>query len=409
LLGLETYLTEIEGTGGIIKEEPEDFIVREVPKTLPQSENGAYCAFWIRARNWETNALLSLIARRLRIDRNSIHIAGIKDKKAVSEQLVVIRAKKEDVENLKIEGVDLKYLYKTDRKLYLGDLYGNEFFIRVKHCKVDMVADILREIDEKGGFPNFFGIQRFGISRPNTHIIGKKIIEEDFEGAVITYICEQSEYDSEELKIAKKLAMEKRFKEALELFPKSLEFERMMLKTLVKKEDYVSALRALPINLRTMFVYAYQSYLFNLILSERIKRGVAGKVLLNDLIKPVDKYLNPEDEDIRVTERNFGKVNRNFKKGRCAPTGAIPGYDSVLPNDMERELLKTIDLEKFWIYRMPELSAKGLRRVLQVRTEIEYRIEDESTFSFSFYLPKGTYATSLLREVMKSKDMRAYG
>jgi tRNA pseudouridine13 synthase len=413
-LGLETYLTETEGTGGAIKEEPEDFLVREVPVDLPRNESGAYSVFWMRARNWETNALISLISRRLRIDHSRIHIAGTKDKRAISEQLVAIKARREDVESLGIDGLELRYLYSTDRKLYLGDLYGNEFFVRVRHCRnVERVPELLRELDGKGGFPNFFGIQRFGISRPNTHRIGEKIIEGDFEGAVLTYICEPGEYDSDELIVAKRLAMEKRFGEALELFPRSLEFERAMLKSLVKREDYVSALKALPINLRTMLVYAYQSYLFNRILSERIRRGLTNRALVGDIIRPIDAHLNPEDEDIPVTERNIVKVERNFRKGRCSPTGAIPGYDSTLPEgvegEIEREVLKGIDLEKLWIYRMPELSAKGLRRALQIRTKINYRIEDESTVSFSFYLPKGTYATSLLREIMKSEDPRAYG
>lgn len=412
-LGLETYLTETEGTGGIIKEEPEDFLVREVPVDLPRNENGAYSVFWMKARNWETNALLSLISRRLRVDHSRIHLAGTKDKRAVTEQLLVIKARKEDVESLGIDGLELRYLYSTDRKLYLGDLYGNEFFIRVKHCRTERVPEILRELERKGGFPNFFGIQRFGISRPNTHRIGEMIIEGDFEGAVMNYICEPGEYDSEELAVAKRLAGEKRFGEALELFPRSLEFERDMLKSLAKREDYVGALKALPINLRTMLVYAYQSYLFNRILSERIRRGLTNRVLIGDIIRPIDAHLNPEDEDIPVTDRNIAKVERNFRKGRCSPTGAIPGYDSVIPEgeegEIERGVLKGIDLEKFWIYRMPELSARGLRRPLQVRTRISYNMEDDSTVTFSFYLPKGTYATSLLREIMKSEDPKAYG
>jgi tRNA(Glu) U13 pseudouridine synthase TruD len=44
-----------------------------------------------------------------------------------------------------------------------------------------------------------------------------------------------------------------------------------------------------------------------------------------------------------------------------------------------------------------------------VNSSIRYEIEDDSTVSFSFYLPKGTYATSLLREFMKSDNLRAYG
>jgi len=417
-LGLETFLTGTEGIDGIIKEEPEDFLVREVPLELPRNENGSYCVFWMKARNWETNALLSLLSRRLRINRSSIHIAGTKDKRAISEQLVTIKTR--EAVDPGIEGLEMKYLYRTDKKLYLGGLYGNEFFVRVRHCRnVDNVPEICEELIEKRGFPNFFGVQRFGIARPNTHRIGKMIVEGDYKGAVLSYICEPGEYDSEEVRKAKDLAMEGRFGDALDLFPQSLEFERLMLVSLAKKEDYVNAIRALPLNLRTMLVYAYQSYLFNRVLSERIRRGLANSLLPGDIIVPIDEHLNPEEEEIPVREYNIAKVERNLRKGRCAPTGAIPGYDSAFAEGEEGEIENNVlreagferkeDLKRFLVYHLPELSARGLRRPLQVNSSIRYEIEDDSTVSFSFYLPKGTYATSLLREFMKSDNLRAYG
>ena len=351
--------------------------------------------------------------------RNDLHLAGTKDKRAVKEQLIVTR--NEHLGELNISDVEFELLYRTDKKLYLGDLHGNEFFIIVKHCKSENVENIKRELEERGGFPNFFGVQRFGIARPNTHLIGRDIVEGDFEGAVMRYLCDNGNEDEWVGEARKNLRDTMDFSRALEEFPRGLNFERMLIEHMLKKGgDYAGALRSLPVTLRTIFVYAYQSYLFNRVVSRRINMGLPlCEPIIGDIVVPLDTFGNPENEFIPVKDFNIDKIGKNIKKKRCAITGAVFGFDSPLAEgvqgNIEREIIGNesddVDafLRKFVIYEIPEINSRGLRRAMQVSTKVEINTEDDSTASFSFSLPKGCYATSLLREFIKCSDLRSYG
>jgi tRNA pseudouridine13 synthase len=417
-LGLECFLTESEGIDGKLKAEIRDFIVKERSFELPESENGKYCVLRVKATNWETNSLISLIAKKLRISKNHVHIAGIKDKRAITEQLMVVKTEKEKIEDLKIKDAEISFLYPTDKRLYLGNLYGNDFEVRVRECRnVDNVEFIKGELTEKGGFPNYFGVQRFGVVRPNTHRIGKLIVEENYKNAVMTYLCEIDPFEGEEVASARKFLKESGdFKEGIKIFPRHLEFERNLMAHLIEKPgDYAGALRNLPYSLKTIFVYAHQSYLFNRVLSRRMINDLPlNKPLLGDIVVPLDRHKNPENERVKVKDYNLEKIERNIEKGRCAITGAVFGYATPIAEgaqgQIEREVLEeeSCDVNQFHIYGLPELSAAGLRRPLQVKTDIEHGTEDESTVLFRFSLPKGCYATSLMREFMKSGDIRCY-
>ena len=302
-LGLECFLTENEGIYGKLKAESRDFVVKERSFELPESENGKYCVLRVKVTNWETNSLISLIAKKLKISKNHVHIAGIKDKRAITEQRMVVKTEEEKIENLKIKDVEISFLYPTDKRLYLGNLYGNDFEIRVRECRnVDNVEFIKGELTEKGGFPNYFGVQRFGVVRPNTHRIGKLIVEENYKNAVMTYLCEVCPFEGEEVASARKFLKESEdFKSCINIFPKRLEFERNLMAHLIEKPgDYPGALRNLPYSLKTIFVYAYQSYLFNRALSKRITRIPLNKPLLGDIVVPLDRHKNPENELVKV-------------------------------------------------------------------------------------------------------------
>ena len=126
-----------------------------------------------------------------------------------------------------------------------------------------------------GGIPNFFGHQRFGTTRPITHLVGKAIVEGDFEKAAMLYLAKPSVHEHPSSRNARaELRSTRDFKQALNNFPKQLRFERLMLSYLVEKpDDFVGAFTRLPVKLQGLFVQAYQSYLFNRFLSERIKNG----------------------------------------------------------------------------------------------------------------------------------------
>ena len=409
-IGIETYLTKGDGIKGKIKEKAEDFIVEEI-SIFPKPAKGKHVVARITSKNWETNKLIEEMARKLRISTKAIGYAGIKDKRAITIQLMSIATSIQKILNAYIPDVKIEPLYITNKPIRHGMLVGNKFKIWIRNAEVDNFYPILKEIEYYGGFPNFFGVQRFGITRPITHIVGKHLLENEIEEAVMDYIANPMEGEDKESYEARKFLMETRdFKKALEIYPKKLNFERRIIEYLASHpDDFKNALMTLPSNLIRIFIHAYQSYLFNKILSSRIKKGIPiNKAIEGDIvIKDVQS-----ENGVIVNEKNIEKINREIKKGKCFVSACIPGYASKIAEGemgkIEREIIeKEIELEKFKMPYMPWLASAGMRRAIFIPLKkIKWRVEGNSIF-LSFYLPRGCYATSLLREFMKA-DIYSY-
>ena len=125
-------------------------------------------------------------------------------------------------------------------------------------------------------FPNYFGEQRFGSTRKNTHIIGEKILKRQFKEAVLDFLCNSEGEENKEASLARKeLADTFDYTQALKNFPHYLRLERTVIAELEKNSNgYINALKQLPRPTLLMFVHAFQSHLFNRMLSHRIENGV---------------------------------------------------------------------------------------------------------------------------------------
>ncbi len=420
-IGLEVFFTDSHGIGGKLRKSPDDFIVDEVSIYPQEDENGDFTIAEIRVRNWETNRLIRQMSRQLGISRKRVGFAGTKDKRGITTRLFSFKAAPDHVRGISLKDVEILNLYPSKKGLDLGNLIGNRFKINIKdHDSIDVENRIERTKEELkviNGFPNFFGHQRFGSFRPITHMVGKKITQGDFEGAVHTYLGKPDGIEGEEIYAARKAIDDGvSYKDALLKFPDFLGFEKAMLNKLVVDEnDYIGALEALPKNLQMMFVHAYQSYIFNRILSRRIREGMLTcEPQIGDIVVPKDPHGNVDIKNmIVVKEANQEKIKKRISESKAAITGCVPGSEPKLAQgtigDMEAKILQEegVDERNFIVPKIRELSSKGTRRelVAQVK-DFNYEIYEESIY-FEFELLKGCYATSLLREYMKG-DMLGY-
>jgi tRNA pseudouridine13 synthase len=418
-LGLELYLTEdIPGIGGKLRKTPEDFEVDEISILPPEDPEGRFVIAKVWHRNWEANRLVRRLSTNLRVSRARIGFAGTKDGRSVATQLMSFDAPIDAVRALSIPDVVVSDAYRARRGIAIGDLVGNRFTIRVSDLRKDVdVAGTCGKVRERlqgtGGFPNFFGVQRFGSIRPITHLIGKDLVRGDFEGAVMRYVANPMDEEDSDANDARRALQESRdFERALKEFPQKLTFERTMITRLKDRpDDYVGALRTLPKNLLMMFVHAYQSYLFNKILSERIRAGMSiREPEVGDLILPLGKTNVPDqDNPIPVTETNLQKVVRSATEGKAFISGLIFGTESQFAGgrmgEIEMRVIEAEGVEKmdFQIVGLREASSKGIRRELLAQAK-DLRIDfDGEVATFGFALNKGCYATSLMREFMKAE------
>ncbi|HUV61776.1 MAG TPA: tRNA pseudouridine(13) synthase TruD [Thermoplasmata archaeon] len=422
-LGLECFYSDgIQGIGGKLRRSPEDFEVDEISVRPAEDAAGKYVIARVWHRNWEANRLFRRLGSNLHVGRSSVGFAGTKDGRSVATQLMSFNAPIEAVKGLEIPDVKVLDAYTSNRSISIGDLIGNRFSVVVNDVDVDLdvrevVCGAVRErLEGIGGFPNYFGVQRFGSVRPITHLIGKDLSRGDPEGAVMRYIANPMGNGSEGDDARSALQQSRDFEKAMAEFPSRFTFERVMISHLVENPgDYIGALRRLPRNLLMMFVHAYQSYMFNRILSERLRRGLPiREPIVGDLVLPLTKSGVPDhDRTIEATSENIAKVSRNAREGKAFVSGLLFGTQSEFADgemgEIERKAIESegVSREDFQVVGLREASSKGTRREL-LATMKDLAIEfDDQAVTFRFTLNKGCYATCLLREFMKA-DMSSY-
>ena len=427
-IGIETFFTPYNGVGGKLRTKPEDFVVREISNYPPEKKDGKHSIADVTATYWETNLLVRELSKTLRISRQRIGFAGTKDKRAKTTRLMSFyNVPAEEIQKINIRDVQIENIYQSDKSVKIGNLKGNLFEIILKELNEDFkkedVSNIFKCIKENNGFPNFFGVQRFGVIRPITHIVGKHIVRGEFEKAAMTYIANPIQGEDETTyNLRKDLQKTKDYATALKLYPNELNFEKAILnKLVVHPKDFVNGLKELPKNLLTMFVYAYQSYLFNRIVSMRIENDLPlNQAVIGDLVLPIRKDVL-DDEAIPVKKNNIDKVNCQISKGKAAVSGVLFGSDSVFSEgemgEIEHKVIESekIDHRDFIIPEIPFISSSGLRRpILGFVKDFDFKLIDDNINSgkkalfLKFQLQKGSYATSLLREFMKADDVKKY-
>ena len=428
IIGIETFFVPFEGIGGKLRSRSEDFIVREVSKYPPGKEPGRFSIADVTAINWETNLLVRELSDRLNISRQRINFAGTKDKRAMTTRLMsFFNVPKEKLSEVRINNVKIENIYCSDFPVKIGDHHGNKFEIKIRNVdrkiKKDNIAEIESSVEQYGGFPNFYGIQRFGVVRPITHVVGRFIVKNDFENAVWSYIANPMAGENEETyRLRENLQKTRDISAALKSYTNELVFEKAILNKLINEpKNYVGALKELPRNLLTMFIYAYQSRLFNRILSERIRKKIPlNEAIVGDIILPLRKSVFDEN-GILVKESNIQKVNKQISKKKAAVSGILFGSGTVFSEgemgEIEHKIIdkEKIDSRDFIIPDMPNLSSSGSRRsLLAFVKDLDFKLgKDElnkgkNVLNLKFELQKGCYATSLLREFMKTDDIKNY-
>lgn len=444
LLGIKVYATETVGVGGVIRESVDDFRVEEVlvdgskaeiEKASEKRVLGAspskqrYLLCVLVKRNWDTFIALKNIAKQLDLSQGQIQIAGIKDAKAVTAQHITVEnCSVEDAAKIDVRDIEVRPVGYFHEKLSPYYLLGNNFTIKIKAVKhaastvEKRIAKVADAVDSAGGVPNFFGHQRFGTTRPITHLVGKALIEGDFEEAAMLFLAKPSDHEHPSSRNARtELQSNRDFKQAQQNFPRQLRFERLMLSHLAEKpDDFVGAFKRLPVKLQALFVQAYQSYLFNRFLSERIKSGFSlNKAEEGDYVVNVERSGLPMVNVAKVADAEaVAEVNERIKAGKMRVALPLIGIKQKpsqgVMGRIEGEILEeeAIETGKFRVNEISRISGRGgLRAVLTPVQDFKLQgvsasapDQNESQAELSFMLLRGSYATVLLREIMKPEN-----
>lgn len=417
LLGMELYATDSPGCGGRLRAETGDFVVEEIYEEGIY-EGGRYLVLEVEKVDWETHHLVRDLSRQLQISQKRFGWAGTKDKKAVTRQRMSVMALEEkELPRVNLPGVKIKVLGRSNRGVSLGDLRGNRFAVRIREIDLDdqevarRVAAVTGEIEELGGLPNYFGVQRFGDVRPVTHLVGEALVRGEPERAAMTYLALPFPGEPESTREAReRLLADQDFAAALREYPLRLRYERAMMSRLQEERDFARSFDVLATNLKRLFVHAYQSLLYNRILSRRMRSGLPlDRAVEGDVVCFSKGGLPDVDKIQAVDKSNLAAVNRLTERRRAFVTLPLLGHSSLLadglPGEIERSVLEEegVDLSGFRVEANPDLGSPGSRRPALLRVAPGAEIEGGGSVLLKFDLPAGSYATVVLREYMKPR------
>jgi len=427
-VGMAWYASDVAGTGGHLRERPADFRVTERERFEAQpldADPGDYPWLVLRVTltATDTNDFARALSNAAGISRERVAWAGTKDKHAITTQLFTVRdLDPEAVAD--VDGADIELVGRAGRGLAFGDLLGNEFEVVVRDPERPTQADVVAEAlgEAFGGrlaVPNFFGQQRFGSYRPVTHEVGFAILRGDWEAAAMAYLGNPSQHEPDGSRQARVFVQETRdWAAALDRFPRRLRYERTMLHELQdsggeEPADFRAALETFPENVMQLFVNAAQSAIFNRILSRRLEEGlpfhepVAGDVVCFADRDAPDSFPIPDtDRSQRVTAERVDVVRKHCARGRAFVTAPLVGTETEFgagePGEIERAVMADLGVEPTDFDLPDAFHSTGTRRSILVSAEPTIS-QDPLTLSFS--LPKGSYATVLLREFLKTSPL----
>ncbi|HXQ78772.1 MAG: tRNA pseudouridine(13) synthase TruD [Thermoplasmata archaeon] len=415
--GMEFYATGTRGVGGRTKVSPDDFRVNEISNYPVPDPAGTFAILRVRSRDWEQHELGQAIARRLGLPSASVRWAGTKDRRAVAERLLSYRGPLPSGD-LGLPRVEVLEAYRARDGLMLGHHFGNAFEIRLNELTLPLPEALEafrtteRELRAAGLWPNFFGPQRFGEVRPVTHEVGRQVVRGDLASAIETYLTARpvGVPDGVGDSARRTYAETHDAVRALREFPNEYRFERSLLDRLAHGDPDDRVFRALARELRLLFVHAFQALLFNRWLSRRhaanlpLDRPIPGDRLLR---LGRDGTVRSQ-EGIPVAEDNLSECAELVHRGGALLAGPLVGYETPTIEGPLGEILEDllreerIDRTMFRLPRTPEIASRGAWRPAMLPVPPLGLALEGTGIRFRFALPKGAYATVLLREFLKT-------
>ena len=438
--GIGSYTTSnIHGIGGIYKHTYKDFIVREVTKEgeilrikdisaksyFSSDENDGFTEFNLVKINKEPFKAFNLIASALNVPMSHLSYSGLKDRCSISVQKVSIKGNHmEKLNNLKLRNIFINNISPSRRSIKLGSNKGNHFTVIIRNIDndIDVEMRILKVFEtlSNKGFLNYYGLQRFGTFRPNSHIIAKHILLNEHENVFNELVL--NTYSSESIEsqlVRNKLRKDGNMDWAYTNFPKSLNYERMMIHHLIDHEkDFKGSVQKIPSYLKKLLFSSFQSYFFNKMLTFRIKQGISPFEPVNG-----DVIIILDDDKGELTSIKYiygGKYDKFLKEAihlnRAYIVIPLVGYDTKmdeypLMNKFFEDVLdeEKIDSTIFKSELFRQYEFKGAHRAMIIKLSDAKILEvskddifqDKQKVKIEFSLPRGSYATMVLRELMK--------
>jgi len=333
------------------------FFVEEIP-LYTFTGTGNYLILKIQKTDMSTWKLITVLSKATRLQERDIGYAGLKDKNATTIQYISIpkQYEKELNKNLTTEKIEILERTYNKAPIKVGQLKGNAFSIILHHihAKDAKFFSTTAMKLQKEGIPNYYGYQRFG-EDSRSYMQGKEIA-----------------LSGKKLKGSKEKLLVSAYQSYL--YNKWLA-ERVKLSTIIASNNVPQAAKKLDYPEELVKVLTKQEQFFKLFIGDALTPYPYGKL----------SFL-----------KDMQHSSLAFSQKKLSPTGLLCG------SKVERAKSDAYYLEE--PYDDTELnSLKGDRRFAWIwpeNVETTYNV-DSKKLTVDFYLPKGSYATTFLEEIGK--------
>ncbi len=410
---------DLPGIGGVIKQRPEDFLVEERP-LYPARGEGEHVFLFIEKTSLTTTDIVINLARAFRVGRNDIGYAGLKDKHAIVRQHFSVWLPDRHDEEECIQRLADRRLMKIlwhDRhtnKLRRGHHGGNRFVIYVRDAPSNDVIKAKQIIDRlyAQGVPNFVGDQRFGY-RQHNHILGRLLLRGEYQDLLDEMLGRPIDADPPHMQAARIAYDQRDYEEALKHWPKILRFDRQALDALRQGRDAQQAVKAIYRSQREFLVSALQSAMFNSVLDRRLREGTLTQLVPGDLAWKHDSR-SVFDVDEETAEKENAPAGR-APALEVSPSGPMWGINMTqaqgTPGEVERQILDVFDVHPDTLAGVGDVHAEGSRRPMRIALrdpDVQSGSDEFGPYiKLAFEMPRGAFATIVLREVMKTTTQQS--
>ncbi|MBN6076701.1 tRNA pseudouridine(13) synthase TruD [Aggregatibacter actinomycetemcomitans] len=320
----------------LLKAECADFVVKE-QLGYDMSGDGEFVAVKIRKTDCNTLFMGERLAKFAGISARNMSYAGLKDRKAVTEQWFSLQMPGQptpDFSQFHLEGVDILEVTRHQRKIRIGSLQGNHFEILLRHAEETDELKVRLDFLAKNGFPNYFTEQRFGRDGNN--------------------LTQALRWAAGEIKVKDR-------------------------------------------NKRSFYLSAARSEIFNLIVAKRIELNLAQQVLNGDVLQ-----LNGSHSwFVADASEDLVQLQQRLAQRDILLTAPLIGEEDKSAVDFENEIF-TAHQALFHLMRQERMKA-ARRPILMQAQQFQWQFEPNG-LRLTFYLPAGSYATALVRELVNVEN-----
>ncbi len=383
-----------------LKQQPNDFIVEEIPTISILKDKKPHSIFIMEKTEIDTFNAIRIISKQTKIPLFEIGYAGLKDKHAITKQYISMPSKY-NIRTLVLNNLNLNFIGYSNKKIKIGDLKGNKFCIIVRDIRHNKINNIQEKIKNLSmfGIPNYFDSQRFG-SVFNNEFIGKHLVKKNYEAAIKIFLTCYLKSENKNMKNEKRNILKNWSK------PENISVHNKVFAQIINEylntHSWLDAYKKIPANLREMHVNAYQSYLWNECIKEILRVCINGKKIysVEYAVGSLYFYKDLSEEELAKIPSMFPTLSEKVK---------LSEFDNkIVSKVLSNENITIQDLDIKSLIGNFFKTRKRQVIIIPENFNISPAMDDELSIinsrpqhkiTLSFFLPKGSYATIITKKI----------